>query len=67
MSMVTEVKRSRAETHDAMLREALSQPGVREVMKVYENWRVADESLAHYRRALKRRRQMETSNHTSAL
>lgn len=67
MSMVTEVKRTRAEAHDAILQEALSRPGVREVMKVYENWRMADEALAPYRQILNRQRQTATSNHTIAL
>lgn len=52
MNMVMEVKRTRAEAHDAMLHEALSRPGVREVMKVYENWRRVDDTCDHYRQAL---------------
>ena len=67
MSMVTEVKRTRAEAHDAMLQEALSRPGVREFMKVYEDWRKVDDAFDHYRQVLKQQARMATSNHTNTM
>jgi len=36
---------------DALLEEALSRPGVREAMEVYQNWRKADRHVADWRAA----------------
>jgi hypothetical protein len=36
------------QAHDALLQEAISRPGVREAMEVYQNWRKVDEALARY-------------------
>ena len=41
----------REQDHAAMLKEALSQPGVREVMKVYSGWWEKDRGLDAYRAA----------------
>ena len=43
----------REQEHAAMLREALSRPGIREVMHVYENWRRADRAMEPYRSAVR--------------
>ena len=43
----------RAQEQDAMLKEALARPGVREVMKVYGYWREIDKELDAYRIATK--------------
>lgn len=62
-----EEERTRAEAHDAMLQEALSRPGVREFMEVYQNWRKAESGIDHYRRTVKRRGKVTTSDRTSSL
>ena len=67
MSTIKEVESTRAEAYDAMLQEALSRPGVREVMEVYQNWRKVDQALSAYRQATKRQGQVTTSNRTNAL
>lgn len=67
MVTITEVKRTRAEAHDAMLREALSQPGVREFMEVYRNWQGVDKELETYRRSSRGGSRIITSDRTSNL
>ena len=67
MVTITEVKRTRAEAHDAMLREALSQPGVREFMEVYRNWQGVDKELETYRRSSRYGGRIITSDRTSNL
>lgn len=67
MVTITEVKRTRAEAHDAMLREALSQPGVREFMEVYRNWQEVDKELETYRRSSRGGSRTITSDRTSNL
>ena len=44
------MKERTVKEHDAMLREAMSRPGVREVMAVYQNWKRADVLLDNHRR-----------------
>ena len=39
----------REQEHERMLEEALSRPGVAEIMKVYQNWQKQDEVLSRYR------------------
>ena len=67
MGTIKEVERTRAEAYDAMLQEALSRPGVREVMQVYENWRRTDRGLDTYRRATRQRVKTTTSDRSSSL
>ena len=67
MNISKEVERTRAEAYNEMLQEALSRPGVREVMEVYQNWRKADQALSAYRQVIKRQGQVTTSNRTNAL
>ena len=38
-----------------MLKEAISRPGVREAMEVYQNWRKVDGSLDSYRQVSRKR------------
>lgn len=45
----------RAREHDRMLEEALARPGVREFIRVYENWRMRDRALDPYRAMTRRR------------
>jgi len=49
----------------AMLEEALQQPGIREIMKVYEDWRTADSRQDAYRAAMKYPMSVITTNHTN--
>lgn len=65
MSTIKEVERTRAEAHKAMLQEALSRPGVREVMEIYENWHKVDRALSTYRQATRKQGRVTTSNRTS--
>ena len=67
MSTIKEVERSREEVYDTMLQEALSRPGVREVMQVYQKWREAYGDMDQYRRATNRRQRVTTSDRTSSL
>ena len=67
MTAIKEVEGSRAEAHDAMLQEALSRPGVREVMQVYENWRKANQGFSAYRLATRGQGRVTTTNRTNAL
>ena len=54
----------REQEHAAMLEEALSRPGVREVMKVYSGWWEKDRGLDAYRAATKAPARITTTNHT---
>ena len=51
--------------HAAMLEEVLRQPGIREMMMVYEDWRVADSGLDPYRAATKEPMSITTTNHAN--
>ena len=67
MTTIKEVEGSRAEAHEAMLQEALSRPGVREFMEVYQNWQEVDKNLNLYRQAIKPQTETTTSDHANAL
>ena len=45
----------REREHAVMLKEALSRPGIHEVMQVYQAYRKVDRELNSYRSATKRR------------
>ena len=55
----------REQEHAAMLEEALSRPGVREVMLVYGGWREKDRGLDAYRAATKTPTRTTRTNHTT--
>ena len=38
---------------DTLLEDARKRPGIREVMRVYEDWKRADEAMEPYRAALR--------------
>ena len=59
----SESKRQIAQT--AMLEEALRQPGIREMITVYEDWRIADRGLEPYRAATKEPMSITTTNHAN--
>ena len=67
---MTEQEKSRSskrtEQHEAMLREALRRPGVREVMEVYDAWQRADHGLDAYRAATKKATEFTTTDHANA-
>lgn len=52
----------RAQKHAELLEAALARPGVREVMKVYGNWREKDRALDVYRSATRRPERSRTTN-----
>ena len=58
------VASKREQEHAAMLKEALSRPGIREVMDVYNGWREKDRGLDAYRAATKTPARTTTTNHT---
>ena len=49
----------------AMLEEALRQPGLREMMMVYEDWRFADSGFEPYRATTKEPMSITTTNHAN--
>ena len=54
----------REREHAAMLKEALSRPGIREVMQVYQAYRKIDRELNSYRSATKRRGKVTATTQT---
>lgn len=58
------VTSGREQERAAMLREALSRPGVREVMDVYSAWWERDRGLDAYRAATKTPARVTRTNHT---
>ena len=60
------VTSKREQDHAAMLKEALSRPGVREVMDVYSGWWKKDRGLDAYRAATKTPARTTRTNHTRA-
>lgn len=57
----------REQEYDAMLKEALSRPGVREVMEAYARLREIDQGLEASRKAIKPTRIITTTNHALML
>lgn len=55
----------RQKRHDAMLKEALSRPGVAEYMEVYQVCQKYDEGLDSYREAVKNMLNTTATNHTN--
>lgn len=58
-------KSKRERERAAMLEEALSRPGVRQVMEVYQNWHKADQAMEPYRLAAKQHETVTTSDHAN--
>ena len=56
----------RTRVHAEMLKVAFARPGVRETMRVYENWREKDRWLDAYRVAAKTPARTTTTDHTRA-
>ena len=55
----------REEERVALLEEALGRPGIREAMKVYQDWQRADRGLDAYRAATKTPRIITTTDHVN--
>ncbi len=51
--------------HAAMLEEALSRPGIRQVMEVYRHWQKADPAMEPYRLAAKQHETVTTTDHAN--
>ena len=66
MTKERRVASRREQERAEMLEEALSRPGVREVMEVYGGWREQDRRLDAYRAAMKAPARTTTMNHTRA-
>lgn len=60
----TEKQDSRSQSHEEMLKEAQSRPGVREMMEVFGHWQKADKGMDAYREATKKRI-ITTTTHTN--
>ncbi len=64
-SQTEDVKRRQKE-RDELLEEALRRPGIREVMKVYEDWKRADRALESHRAIERWKGEITTRSNTSA-
>ena len=56
---------AREQSHAERLKEALERPGIREIMRVYEDWRQADRGLDSYRKATREPHRTTTSDHAN--
>ncbi len=56
----------REKEHAEMLKLVLARPGVREAMKVYDDWKEKDRGLDAYRSATKEPEHVLTTNYTTA-
>lgn len=63
--MKEQSKSKRKHEHEAMLKEALSRPGVREMMRVYQNWEQWDRGLDAYRSATRPRGRVIITDHAN--
>ena len=57
---------SRVQEREAMLKTALARPGVREAMRVYQDWQRRDQELEPYRQVLKTNVVVITTSHTNS-
>lgn len=56
---------TREQAHAKLLQEALERPGIRELMRVYEDWRQVDRGLDSYRAATREPRRITTTDHAN--
>ena len=61
-----EARSKRQSDQATMLEQALRQPGIGEMMRVYEDWKVTDSGLDAYRAATKAPMSTTTTNHANA-
>ncbi len=67
MQMEKRSASERAQNHAKLLEAALARPGVREVMKVYGDWREKDRALYVYRPATTKPERTRTTNSSQRL
>ena len=56
---------TREQTRAALLKDALDRPGIREIMRVYEDWRHVDRGLDSYRAANREPQRILTTDHAN--
>ena len=56
---------AREQAHAELLQEALERPGIREIMRVYEDWRQVDHGLDSYRAATREPQRITTTDHAN--
>ena len=56
---------TRQKAHGALLEDAIARPGIREIMRVYEDWQHADHGLDPYRALADEPQHMETTDHAN--
>ena len=56
---------TREQAHAELLQEALGRPGIREIMRVYEDWRQVDHGLDSYRAATREPHRITTTDHAN--
>ena len=56
---------TREQAHGELLQEALVRPGIREIMRVYEDWRRVDRGLDSYRAATREPHRTTTTDHAN--
>ena len=61
-SLSKQVESERAKAHERMLKEALANPGVKEMMDVYTDWQAKDRELHAWREAVRAYGQVVTTN-----
>ena len=54
---------TRTEEQEALLQEALARPGIRELMRVYGNWKEQDQAQEPYREAMRERPVLIATDH----
>ena len=57
--------RDRTQAHAMLLEDALERPGIREVMRVYEDWQQADHGLDSFRAITGEPQQIVTTDHAN--
>ena len=55
----------REQARATLLEDALKRPGIREVMRVYEDWRHVDRGLEPYRAATHEPQEITTTDHSN--
>lgn len=56
---------TREQAHAELLKEAIARPGIREVMRVYKDWRRVDRGLDSYRAATREPHRITTTDHAN--
>ena len=56
---------AREQAHAELLQEALARPGIRELMRVYEDWHRVDRGLDSYRAATREPHRITTTDHAN--